>query len=274
MKRSFRDACVNVCTGDLRPTTLFETENFTKLVQLAVDLGAERGKFDAKQLISDRTAISREVQDRAKKERDDMKPEIQRMVKEGRCAATMDMWTEQFNQRHYLTCTAHYIKDDWTLTSCVLFTKLFEDPETGANINRKVTEWLGELYGIESEDISKIKFTMDGASNMKKTAEEGNFFRLRCTAHNLNIVLRTSFSLKMVDLDLLGECGRDVYDTLVLAIQLIKKSGRGQLKRLNLLELPARDGRDRVYKSFVPALEIAISKSVEVTEIFNVRISF
>jgi len=114
---------------------------------------------------------------------------------------------------------------------------------------------------------------MDGASNMKKTAEEGNFFRLWCTAHNLNIVLRTSFSLKMVDLDLLGECGRDVYETLVLAIQLIKKSGRGQLKRLNLLELPARDGRDRVYKSFVPALEIAISKSVEVTKIFNVRIS-
>ena len=74
-------------------------------------------------------------------------------------------------------------------------------------------------------------------------------------------------------IDLHGECRRDVYGTLVLAIQHIKKSGRGQLKRPKLLELPARDGRDRVYKYFVPALEIAISNSNEVTKFFKVKTS-
>jgi len=101
-KKKFRDACVGMCTGDMRSFSTFTGPYFTKIVQVAIDVGAKAGQVDAETLVCDRTTISRMIAKRAMKAKSVLYPKILETIIDGRAAATTDFWTENYTKKHFM----------------------------------------------------------------------------------------------------------------------------------------------------------------------------
>jgi len=176
---------VELCAGAIRPFNIFDGPHMKNLIQKAVDLGAKYGSFDAGKLISHPTTISRALKAIADDKRQEISPTICNYIKCNMCAATTDLWTENFHKRHYITVTAHYIDDDYKLNSRVLATEKFgDDSETGANISKAIKQIFVQ-YDVEQDDVKKLKFTTDGGANVVKAISLLGSKRISCADHIL-----------------------------------------------------------------------------------------
>jgi hypothetical protein len=106
---------------------------------------------------------------------------------------TTDIWTSMANDA-YLTVSAHFISNDWTLKSVVLCTSAFPERHTGVEISHK-------LVGIAQEfSISEkiVCIVHDQGSNMvlcmRLLKEDMSWESLRCSAHCLQLCINTSLS--------------------------------------------------------------------------------
>jgi len=260
MKTTFRDASVQMCTGDIRPFNLVEGSNFQNVIQTAIDLGAKHGRIEAKNLIPDSTTISRCIDKTAKEIRSHLGEKLREKIRIGRgCAMTTDMWSEDFSKIKYLTVTLHEFDDNWNLNSQVLFTSKFpEESETAENIkNHLVAEF--HSLGLSVDDIKKVVFVSDGGSNIVKALALLGVVRLYCAAHCLNVVHKRTFTLPLVDLNLLGESANKAVEEAALAVSLVKtqKLDKNLSKVLKDITVPRKDGsKSRYYKQVYPPLEI------------------
>jgi len=167
-KENFKEACVELAAGDLRPFATFSGPHFKKLIQVAINAGAECGKFDASEIISDATTISRCVSARADKARVYALSILRDEIDHGRVCASTDLWTDNYVKRHYITLNVHFINKNWELKSFVLFTKKFPAPEeTAENILQCLQESMKELK-VAPEMLKKMVFVTDGGSNLVK----------------------------------------------------------------------------------------------------------
>jgi len=272
MKKSFRDACVQMCVGDIRSFATFHGSHFENVIQTVVDLVAENGRIDAAQLISHPTTISRAVSSLADQKRHEIMPEIRRVMQRGMCAATTDLWTEDFSRRHYVTVTLHYITENWNLTSRVLATQTFmEESESGENISNALKLMFAQ-YDVDENDVKKLKFTTDGGANVLATKILG-VIRLYCADHKLNVVLRTTFTLKLIDLDLFGECGRSVVNAVGLAIDCIKTLKIDINLAKKLVIVPA-DSTSRIFRTKLPSLQLFLDHFDKVSPCFTILTVF
>ena len=99
--------------------------------------------------------------------------------------------------------------------SCL--TKKFPcEPETAETIAADLLIYFAEV-GSPVELLKNMKFVTDGCSNLAALADLLFFLRLYCAAHCLNVVLKTEFTLKVVDLNLFGDVGKKVIDIDLLA---------------------------------------------------------
>lgn len=96
-------------------------------------------------------------------------------------AITADHWTS-LGGDHYLTVTAHFIKD-WTLQNKVLQTKAVYESQTGEAISLEITECLIS-FGIKEKVVA---ITVDNAANMAVGANVLNVLRVPCFAHSMNV---------------------------------------------------------------------------------------
>lgn len=111
--------------------------------------------------------------------------------KAGQCAATTDMWTDDYKKRSYSAFTVHYIDDNWNIIKRVLFTSEFCDgKKSGENIRKDLLQRFVNM-GFESDWLKAIKFVTDQGANIVKALEP--FTRFNCSAHLLNTVLRNTF---------------------------------------------------------------------------------
>ena len=115
MKNEIVQKCVEFCAIDLRPFESVAGTGFLRLAQALIDLGAAHGNISAKEIIPHPTTISRGLADAASDLRNLLFPEIDRAMSNGFCAATTDMWTDDFKKISYTSVTIHYIDDDWNL---------------------------------------------------------------------------------------------------------------------------------------------------------------
>jgi hypothetical protein len=98
---------------------------------------------------------------------------------------TTDGWTSRATES-YITVTAHYITDDWTIENPVLQTRQMHESHTGANLAKvlklAVAEWkLERPFGI-------IPIVTDNASNIVNGVKEAAIGpHIRCLAHTVNL---------------------------------------------------------------------------------------
>ncbi len=149
----------------------------------------------AEEVLPHPTTVGRGVIAATKTQRELLKQTIASILNDGqRIAFTSDIWTDPYKQVSYLTITAHWINDEWSLMSKVLCTNEFDatKKKTGDNIKAAIVTLLQEL-GVSMKDHD-VTFTTDRGSNMISALKSEN--RLDCTAHIINTVLRNAFDTK------------------------------------------------------------------------------
>jgi len=94
---------------------------------------------------------------------------------------TTDLWTSNA-QEGYITLTAQYITAQWEQRTKVLATRVLKDRHTGEKISEAIKEITRE-FGIPR--ITAI--CTDNAANMKTCCQHGEFTRIPCFAHTLQL---------------------------------------------------------------------------------------
>ena len=120
----------------------------------------------------------------------------------GRVSLTADFWSS-ITGDSYMCITIHFINNDWKLENFVLCFSCFPPPHNGPLISEKFSKLLGE-GGWNIED-KLMAITLDNASNndtfvdsyMIKLLSQGaltlsgRFFRVRCAAHVINLIVKS-----------------------------------------------------------------------------------
>ncbi|KAG5538656.1 hypothetical protein RHGRI_019276 [Rhododendron griersonianum] len=119
---------------------------------------------------------------------------------------TSDLWSS-LTSDEYMVLTAHYVDENWVLQKKILSFSNVPPPRNGAILADRLISLLKE-WGIEKKIFT---ITLDNASyndtmiaNLKKHPSfgpclpcNGNFFRVRCGAHILNLIVQDG--LKVID---------------------------------------------------------------------------
>lgn len=184
------------CAVDMRPPHAFKGRGLLNLVQVAIDVGAKCGRVDAKALLSSPTTVSTEIKGLATKAREAIAPELRLAMQERRAAATIDGYTHKNTKIHYLTMTAHYITPKWTLLCRTLFTidMPADEPCSADNVRAALKRNLASM-GVPADLVDNMVFVTDGGLDMVNAVQPFST-RLYCMGHGLNIVVRTTFSVK------------------------------------------------------------------------------
>jgi len=170
-------------------------DGFRKLAQGLINVGAEHGKVDVKQVLPHPSTISKKTHAVAQRVRGEFLPEVMEAVKEGACAFDTDMWTDRFTKRAFLTLECQYTNSEFELKSQTLFTKGFpaNKKKSGKNIQTFIESELTKM-NIALEDAKKSYFTTDQGSNMITCLQE--YPRLNCSSHLTATVLRNIFDFQ------------------------------------------------------------------------------
>lgn len=262
--------------GDLRPSTTFTSTEFQDLIQATCNIQAKHGTkpLNAALLISDRTTLTRRLEEKAEDGRRTVSGDLRAGSDQGiGKACTCDNWTDQFKQRHRMGLTMHLMDHTHRLLNLVMSVSQFDGDSESAEVLARHLD--SELKRFES-DPSTLVFVTDGAKNVIKALELLKIKRLYCMDHCLNIILKSSFNMKLVDLDLLGDAGNATFEWFSLAASFITTTRRRKsdaLKKLKKPPLPLSDSSRR-YNSKVPCMESLLQNFDEVRYTFATAFFF
>lgn len=146
LKVPHRDDKDFVC-NDIRPFDAVHGEGFFALAQGLIDVGAQAGRVDVKQLLPDPTTVSRGVNKYAEEIRQKRIPELKMQLEGSNGAVTLDMWTDDYRKTSYLCVTLHYINNKWELIERVLCTSEWDSSlrKTADNIKPAIISALRKL---------------------------------------------------------------------------------------------------------------------------------
>jgi hypothetical protein len=154
-----------------------------------------------------------------------MLPELTDAIQMGIASATTDGWTCDINSCHYITLTFHYVHDDgekWSLKWRVLYTSKFEpDSETIEWLNYELKTQCA-AHGLDPCLLEKVHFVSDGAANL--IGSLGEYSRSYCMDHCLNISLQTAFDAHLIRMDLYGDKGGAVVESIHKAVDHLLRS--------------------------------------------------
>lgn len=183
---------VELCAKDIRPYNIVLGVGFRSFIQHIWSMGATYGDMDVSCILPHPTTISRNVAAvRADKE-EKILPVIESAIERGECSATTDMWTEDHKKNHFLTMTAHYFDEGFTLKRKVLFTSLFKHKKKSGNNIKKEIKRKFKAMKWNPKLLLKMSFVTDQGSNVVK-ALKGPYKRKNCRNHLLSTVLRNTF---------------------------------------------------------------------------------
>jgi hypothetical protein len=180
----------------LRAPEILKDEGMVLLIQKALDIGAayaELGRLDARRLIPCPTTVKSCMDEEAERAREETAKEVLPAIREFRCAATTDAYTDDFKKEKYLALTLHYL-EDWVVKNRLLFIAWLNGEACTSDNLLQALETNFEKAGVHPNLMKRIKFVTDAGSDIKKALEA--FLWFYCMAHAINIVLKTSLSVK------------------------------------------------------------------------------
>jgi hypothetical protein len=158
------------------------------LMQTCVDFGAKYGKFDVKDAMTMRKAVTKETASLALKTKEKLRSELIQPVDDGTVSLCIDMYTDDYQKRAYLDVHASWIDSNFQLKHAALAVRHFGTAShTAINIAAALTEILTE-FGLSENDTP---FTTDHGSNIVAALHSN--IRLDCVCHRLHTVLETAW---------------------------------------------------------------------------------
>ena len=103
-------------------------------------------------------------------------------------AATTDLWSSTTTEP-YISCTVHFVGDNWKLQSYCLQTMYCPEDHTGENLASALESTL-EAWKLEPEQLSCL--TTDNGSNFLKAARLLEWPHISCFGHNLHLAVTTA----------------------------------------------------------------------------------
>ena len=152
------------------------------------------------------------------------------MVMNKPIALTTDMWTSAGHDG-YVTCTAHFLGDDWTSHNYVLATRIMKERHSGVNM-AGVLRSIIDQFNIEQSDI--VGLLTDNASNMYKCAEELKWPHFPCFAHTLQLSVRAGLNDVVAIKKTIAACKRVVayfHKSTLASTELAVKQQQNQLPK-------------------------------------------
>lgn len=242
VKSTLIEKLAEVCGEEMCTPEVVTCPAMVRVIQAALDIGrayGASGKINAAELMPHRTTVTRHLKDMAKDKRKELVERVKHAIKEKRCHATTDMWTDEHKNNHHICVTVHFANDEYETENHDLLTAQFPySKKTNASSVRAVLVCEMEKIGISKAEFEGIQWTTDQGANVKKALED--LPREDCMAHVTNTTLRNTFNVSHQELrkkamaacQRAQEIGRDYAE----AVRQVKKVDKGQysfdLKRL------------------------------------------
>ncbi|XP_075480113.1 zinc finger BED domain-containing protein RICESLEEPER 2-like [Primulina tabacum] len=122
----------------------------------------------------------------------------------GRIALTTDMWTASNQRKGFLSLTAHFIDDNWTLQGRILRFAYVRSPHTSEvlanvivksmmdwNIDRKISTITVDNCSTNDSLMNYVMHKLDRSTLML----QGSLLHMRCAAHILNLVVQDGLDI-------------------------------------------------------------------------------
>jgi hypothetical protein len=194
-QEEFNQTLVKGLAKDLRPFNLVKGAGFRSIAAALVQIGAKYGNVDVSSFVCHPSTLKRKHLEQVFTQLQD---NVSTAVKNGKCypglSFTSDMWTNTFNQDHFLSLTAHFFDDLFELKSFVLAVRKFpEEKKTIANIRNEIHTILREYFGDDSQQVIENCYGVtDSGANMLGVFEN----QFPCQCHILNLVLEHTFAVE------------------------------------------------------------------------------
>lgn len=174
LKTILTSKTVEWCAKDIRPFDVIKDHDFKELGQNLIKIGATHGNIKIGDILVNPTTISRNVEKACIELKEKLIPELSEVLQKEMCAATTDMWTDDYRKNSYLTFTVHYFSEEWELKKRILFTALFEkEKKTGENIRNQTVKQF-KKFGLKKEWFQKLTIVTDQGANVVKAFEQQN----------------------------------------------------------------------------------------------------
>ncbi|KAL9687412.1 hypothetical protein QQ045_031813 [Rhodiola kirilowii] len=119
----------------------------------------------------------------------------------GRICFTSDMWSSR-QKMGYMSLTAHWIDDNWTMQKRILSFKMVEYPHTGDSLASHMYEELiawhlhDKVFTLTLDNASSNDVLVSRlASHLMLTNVSNQLLHVRCTCHILNLIVQDGLSV-------------------------------------------------------------------------------
>ena len=130
-----KDAELTFVTAGSHSFNALENDGVLDLVQTAIDIGAQMGKVNVRDIFYGRKTIRNEAMIRFNHFSTMIRQIIDKPIKNHCIAGTCDLWTDDYVKRSYLDFSVFWVTDDYKLNHCLLRCKHFpENSKTAVNI--------------------------------------------------------------------------------------------------------------------------------------------
>lgn len=100
LKRALTQTIVEFCSKDIRPMEIISGEGFVRLIQHVASIAATYGNINMSTILPSPTTISRNMAKVKNDLHQKLFPIIEKVMENGECSATTDMWTEDYIRKN------------------------------------------------------------------------------------------------------------------------------------------------------------------------------
>ena len=195
LQRKLKDAELKFITAGSHSFSALENDGVLDLVQTAIDIGAQMGRVNVRDVFYGRKTIRTEAMAKFKYFSSTIRQMIDEPIRNHCVAATCDIWTDDNLKRSYLDFSVFWTNDKFKLSHCLLRCKHFpEDSKTSMNIWQKIKSSF-ESFNLSFGDTPTVT---DQGSNMVAAFKITEEARIPCMAHRCHTTLETAWKREEV----------------------------------------------------------------------------
>ena len=202
-KLKLKDAELKFIVAGSHSFNALENNGILNLIQTGIEIGANFGLVDVKDIFYGRKTIREEVLLKYDQYTNQTRSLLEEPIKQHCVAAMAHLWTDDVMKRSYLDFTLFFVNDIYELKHTLLRCKHFHKEKSGINIWHEIEE----IFQSFNLSFGDPPLNTDQDSNMIKALSITNEARYPCLAHRTNTVLETAWeNVKIINIEFKNFC--------------------------------------------------------------------